>query len=147
MNADQYARARSVLEHAPFLCDSYLITMKGRAVAADPRGYVCCAVGEMALAAGHTVGDLVVVVNETIQRYTDSLPLLSVAYGLSERQVDTIACANDEPIEALGEIDACEFVIDPGDETGPVYDMQRARKAAVLRTLDSFVDARALVAV
>jgi hypothetical protein len=145
MNAEQHAFAREIVENARLLCNAYLVTMKPPVVEADPRGYVCCAIGELALGAGHTVGDLIVVVDQTVTRYTESLPLLASAYGLSEKQCDTIACANDEPIEALGEIDAAEFVTDYDHLRDMyVYDMQRARKAAVLRTLDSFVAAPAL---
>jgi hypothetical protein len=110
MNAEQHRFARDVIENARLLCNAYLVTMKPPVVEADPRGYVCCAIGELALGAGHTVGDLIVVVDQTITRYTESLPLLASRFGLSEKQCDTIATANDEPIEALGEIDAAEFV-------------------------------------
>lgn len=144
MNAAQHAHAREIVENARLLCNAYLVTMRPAVLDADPRGYVCCAIGELALGAGHTVGDLIEVVDQTITRYTESLPLLASAYGLSEKQCDTIACANDEPIETLGDVDAGEFLLDPWHESGPVYDMQRARKAAVLRTLDSFVAAPAL---
>jgi hypothetical protein len=140
MNAEQLAFARDVIENARLLCDAYLVSMKPPLVGADPRGYVCCAIGELALGAGHTVGDLIVVVDQTVQRYTESLPLLASRFGLDERQCDSIACANDEPIEALGEIDAAEFVTGYDEmQERYLYDLHRARKAAVLRALDSFV--------
>jgi hypothetical protein len=131
VNAEQHAFARDVIENARLLCDAYLVSMKPPLVGADPRGYVCCAIGELALGAGHTVGDLIVVVDQTVQRYTESLPLLASRFGLDE---------------ALGEIDAAEFVTGY-DETQEryLYDLQRARKAAVLRTLDSFVTVSSLV--
>lgn len=145
MNAEQLAFARDVIENARLLCDAYLVSMKPPLVGADPRGYVCCAIGELALGAGHTVGDLLVVVDQTVTRFIESLPLLASRFGLSDTQCDAIARANDEPIEALGEIDAAEFAtdFDPLREEY-IYDMQRARKAAVLRALDSFVTAPAM---
>jgi hypothetical protein len=148
MNAEQHAFARDVIENARLLCDAYLVSMKPPLVGADPRGYVCCAIGELALGAGHTVGDLIVVVDQTVQQYTESLPLLSSRFGFSEGQCEAIARANDEPIEALGEIDAAEFVTGYDEmQERYVYDLQRARKAAVLRALDSFVSAPTIAGV
>jgi hypothetical protein len=150
VNAEQHAFAKDVIENARFLCDSYLVSMKppvGVAVV-DRRGYVCCGLGELALAAGHTVDDLIAVSDETIQRYTESLPLLASRFGFSEKECDTIACANDEPIETLGTIEAAEFVTEYDEvQERYIYDLQGARKAAVLRTLDSFVGASTLVGV
>lgn len=148
MNSSQHRFARDVIENARLLCDAYLVSMKPPLVGADPRGYVCCALGELALGAGHTVGDLIFVVDQTVTRFTESLPLLASRFGFSDKQCDAIARANDEPIEALGEIDAAEFVTGYDEmQERYVYDLQRARKAAVLRALDSFVAAPTLAGV
>lgn len=149
MNAAQLARATVVIERADLLCATHLVSdcplYLANPLRPIARGFVCCGLGELALDAGHTFEDLLAAMTAGgFDNYTGRLPLLVAVYGLTEEQCDFITAANDEPIEALGEIDAAEFALegfaDVEGESVRLYDLPRARKAAVLQRLASFVE-------
>lgn len=136
MNAAQHARACAVIERTVFLCGGYLVTEAPAYTQHNPeRGFVCCAMGELALDAGHTVEDLEAM-DEAVEQYTVEMPRLVTAFGLDEEGCERIVRANEEPIDVLGPDAAAEFVIDIDDEDNLVYSMPKARKAAVLSVLD-----------
>lgn len=148
MNAAQLARATAVIERADFLCTSFLVSDSPLYLANPlrpiPRGFVCCALGELALDAGHTREDLMLADaappgDSDIGR----LPLLASVYGLDAAMCERITSDNDEPIEALGEAEALEFALDFDGVERFRYDLPRARKAAVLQRLASFVSIEA----
>lgn len=134
MNTVQRDRAKAVIAGAALLCGEALIA-DGFARFASPRGFVCCAMGELALAAGHTPDDLRAMAGASPEDYPDLLPGLVTTFGLSRRQSDAIVGANDDPFSI---VDALPFLVGVDADDDPDYDFPSARKAAVLAKLDSF---------
>lgn len=132
MNREQHARARAVIEAAVFLCEGFLATDKPRycATPVPERGFVCCAMGELLVAAGYQYEEL----GEDPDNWTQAYPRLIDVYGLGNGECEAIVRANEDPIHTLGHEAAQEF----GNEHDG-YDYAPARKAAVLATLDRLV--------
>jgi hypothetical protein len=134
MDLTQYARARAVIEGARLLCSDALLTSD----ASDPRGYVCCAIGELALDAGHEGHELRVTDGDPSD-YPCLFPKLEAAFGLDGAQCESIVMANDSPSEM---VETADFLLPGVTLEYPFYpepdevDWPRARKAAVLAQLD-----------
>jgi hypothetical protein len=135
MNREQHARARAVIESAVFLCEGILAADTPRpapGLVIPERGFVCCAMGELLVAAGYGFDDL----RDDPDNWTTEYPRVLDVYGLNNAGCLRIVGANECPLDTLGHEASAEFMTD-FDE----YDLPRARKAAVLLILDRLVAA------
>jgi hypothetical protein len=124
MNREQHAAARAVIEGAVLLCEGNFIEHNRKL----SRGFVCCALAELAIGAGHRPDEVRAVRWDSVD-YTVDLPKLAERYGLDGKGCKAIVEANDNPDAVIG---WTAFPRTGRDEV----DWPRARKVAVLQTLD-----------